>query len=129
NEGPVGSLTPKHGINCFNSRDSSGSACEFGSGTMAPCGSWPKRNGPHQVEAYCDGVVTLLDNGHLQAFLVLHDAISGRTKQTSESSFLIEHAAIAGKLAPAADLYEIEIISGDEGEPVATRALGREGLI
>ena len=83
---------------------------------------------PAPVEAYCDGVVTLLDNGHLQAFLVLHDAISGRTRKTSESSFLIAHEAIAGKLAPAADLYEVEIISGEDGEPAATRALGRQGF-
>ena len=47
---------------------------------------------PHPVEARCEGVVTLIDDGHLQAFLVLRDPVEVETGGSSGLSYLVERA-------------------------------------
>ena len=68
---------------------------------------------PHPVEAHCDGVVTLIDEGHLQAFLLLLDPVEVKTGGSSGLSYLVERAAVNRKLAPVADLCEIETMTED----------------
>ena len=65
---------------------------------------------PHPIEARCEGIVTLMDDGHLQAFLLLSDVVEIKTGGCSGLSYLVERG-VNHKLAPAADLYEIESIS------------------
>ena len=66
---------------------------------------------PHPVEAQCDGVVTLIDQGHLQAFLLLLDPVEVKTGGCSGLSYLVERSAVNRKLAPLADLCEIETVA------------------
>ena len=66
---------------------------------------------PHPIEACCDGVVTLLDGGHLQAFLLLRDVMEVRMGGCSGLSYLTERSLVSGHLAAVADLYEIASIA------------------
>ena len=66
---------------------------------------------PRPIEASCEGIVTLMDDGHLQAFLLLCDAVEIKSGGRSGLSYLVERGVANGKLASAADLYEIESIS------------------
>ena len=63
---------------------------------------------PDPVEGHCEGAVTLIDDGHLQAFLLLRDPINARTRVSSDSRFLVSRAAINCKLAPLADICDVE---------------------
>ena len=66
---------------------------------------------PTLVIAKCEGIVTLIDdNGFLQPFLVLRDALDGETREPSESPYLVERAVANGKLAPVAEIHEIEAV-------------------
>jgi hypothetical protein len=66
---------------------------------------------PHPVEAQCDGAVTLIDEGHLQAFLLLLDPVEVKTGGCSGLSHLVERSAVNRQLAPVADLFEIETVA------------------
>ena len=68
---------------------------------------------PHPIEACCDGVVTLSDAGHLQAFLVLRNVREIKTGGCSGQSYVVQRSGAARILAPVADLYEIATISDD----------------
>lgn len=63
---------------------------------------------PDKIEAHCEGVVTLMVDGFLQAFLVLREPINARTRNRSDSISLADHLAINCKLAPLAELCEVE---------------------
>ena len=63
---------------------------------------------PHPVEALCEGVVTLMDDGKLQAFLLLKDPKEMKTGGCSGLSYLVERPEIRCGLAPIGDLYEVE---------------------
>ena len=65
---------------------------------------------PHPVEAHCEGVVTLIDEGRLQAFLLLRDPAEVRTGGSSGLSYLVERGAINCKLAPLGEISEIEAV-------------------
>jgi hypothetical protein len=67
---------------------------------------------PHPVEGHCDSVVTLIDQGHLQAFLVLRDPAEVKTGGSSGLAYLVERATINCKLAPVAEIYEVEAVPG-----------------
>jgi hypothetical protein len=64
----------------------------------------------HPIEGHCEGIVTMMDHGHLQAFLVLLDPVAVKTGGSSGLSYLVERGAINCKLAPVADLFEIEAV-------------------
>jgi hypothetical protein len=66
---------------------------------------------PHPVEGQCEAVATLIDQGHLQAFLVLRDPAEVRSGGSSGFAYLVERATITCKLAPVAEMYEIETIA------------------
>jgi len=66
---------------------------------------------PALVDAQCEGVITLKDDGFLQAYLVLRDAINVETGGPSDSSYLIERPVANGKLAPVAEIYEVEAVA------------------
>jgi hypothetical protein len=76
---------------------------------------------PHPIEACCDGVITLIDGGHLQAFLVLRNVGEMKTGGCSRLSYLVQRSAVSGSLAPVADLYEIAAISDGENAQKITR--------
>lgn len=63
---------------------------------------------PKPVDAHCEGIVTMIDEGHLQAFLLLRDIVNIRTGEPTESSCLVERSAINASLAPVAEICEIE---------------------
>jgi hypothetical protein len=63
---------------------------------------------PHPVEAFCEGIVTLMDDGKLQAFFLLRDPKEIKTGGSSGLSYLVERQGIHCGLAPVADLYEVE---------------------
>jgi hypothetical protein len=65
---------------------------------------------PHPVEADCEGVVTLVEEGFLQPFLLLRDPVEIKTGGCSGLSYLVERAEITCKLAPVAEIYEIETV-------------------
>jgi len=64
---------------------------------------------PHPVEANCDGVITLMENGFLQAYLLVRDAVEIKMGGCSGLSRVVERGAINCKLASLAEMYEIEI--------------------
>jgi len=66
---------------------------------------------PHPVEANCDGIITLMENGFLQAHLLLRDAVEIKTGGCSGLSHVVERSALNRKLASLAEMYEIEIAS------------------
>jgi len=68
---------------------------------------------PRPVEAYCEGVVTLLDKGHLQAYVLLRDPVEIETGGCSGLGYLKNPGAITCAGAPLADLYEIECLPTD----------------
>ena len=63
---------------------------------------------PDKIEAQCEGVVTLMVDGFLQAFLILRDPINARTREPLDPAYLADHGAINCKLAPLAELCEVE---------------------
>lgn len=63
---------------------------------------------PHPVIAHCEGIVTLIDEGFLQAFLLLRDPVERKTGGSSGLAHLITRSAINCTLAPVADLHQIE---------------------
>ena len=63
---------------------------------------------PDRIEAHCEGTVTLKVDGFLQAFLVLRDPINARTRERADLAYLAKHRAINCKLAPLAELCEVE---------------------
>lgn len=65
---------------------------------------------PHPVTARCVAVVTMIDQGHLQAFLALSDATEFKSGGSSGLAFLVRRGAINCTLAPVADLYAVEIV-------------------
>lgn len=65
---------------------------------------------PAPIKAHCEGIVTLIDDGRLQAFLLLRDPVDARTGEPSQSSFLRQRGALNCTLGPLADLYEIEAL-------------------
>ena len=65
---------------------------------------------PDWIEARCEGTATLIEHGHLQAFMMLRDPINARTRERPASTQLLERGAINCKLAPLAHLYEIEAV-------------------
>jgi hypothetical protein len=67
---------------------------------------------PHAVEGNCEGVATLIDDGYLQAFLVLRDPVEAKTGGSSGLAYLVERATINCKLAPVAEIYEVEAVLG-----------------
>lgn len=68
---------------------------------------------PSPVEGYCEGVVTLLDNGHLQAFLILNVRGQSATTSTDGARDCFRNRAVVnGSLAPLAEIYEIQAIKG-----------------
>jgi hypothetical protein len=66
---------------------------------------------PHPVEARCEGVLTLIEDGRLQAFLVLRDPVEVQTGGSSGLSYLIERGVVTGRLAPVAALFEVETVA------------------
>lgn len=68
-------------------------------------------NWPDPGEGHCEGVITLIDFGHLQAFLLLRDAVNTKTGEQYDSEYLDRRSAINCTLAAVADLYEVESIS------------------
>jgi hypothetical protein len=66
---------------------------------------------PHPVEATCDGVITLMEDGFLQAYLLVRDPVEIKTGGCSGLSYLVERGAINCNLASLAELSEIEIAS------------------
>jgi hypothetical protein len=66
---------------------------------------------PHPVEGHCEGIATMIDDGHLQAFLLLLDPVEVRTGGSSGLSYLVERGAINCTLAPLAELCEIETVA------------------
>ena len=62
-------------------------------------------NWPRPVEARCEGIITLIDDGHLQAFLLLADPAEVKTGGSSGLGYVVEHRAINCTLAPAAEVY------------------------
>jgi hypothetical protein len=67
---------------------------------------------PHPIEAHCEAVATLIDQGNLQAFLVLRDPVEVRTGGSSGLSYLVERSTITCKLAPVGEIYEVEAVLG-----------------
>lgn len=65
---------------------------------------------PDWIEAWCEGTATLLDQSHLQAFLIVQYPINARTREVSTSSSLVDRGAINCKLAPLADLHAVELV-------------------
>lgn len=65
---------------------------------------------PAPIKAHCEGVRTMIDDGHLQAFLLLRDPMNTRSDEPSQSSFLRQRGAINCTLAPLADLHELELL-------------------
>ena len=63
---------------------------------------------PHPVVAHCEGIVSLIDDGNLQPFLLMRDPVERKTGGSSGLSRLITRSAINCTLAPVADLYQIE---------------------
>ncbi|MDP9226597.1 MAG: hypothetical protein M3P18_22705 [Actinomycetota bacterium] len=77
------------------------------------CGSmWllAEEEWPVAIEAHCEGVVTLIDQGHLQGFLLLPD-LNPRTDEFCRFPYLVEQYLVNGLLAPVAEIYEIETIA------------------
>ena len=67
---------------------------------------WPTR-----VDARCEGTITLMNDGFLQAYLVLRDAVNSETGDPSESPYLVKRSAINCTLAPLAEICEVEAIA------------------
>ena len=67
---------------------------------------------PHPVEAHCEGIATLIHLGHLQAFLVVRDLVEVETGGSSGLAYLVNRAMVTFKLAPVADMYEIDVVPG-----------------
>jgi hypothetical protein len=65
---------------------------------------------PHPVETHCEGVVTLIDEGRLQAFLLVQNPVELKAGGSSGLSYLVERGAINCKLAPVGEISEIEEI-------------------
>ena len=63
---------------------------------------------PDKVEAMCHGVATLLKDGLLQAYLILHAPVSASTGQPSASSYLRYRDNENCALALLADIYCVE---------------------
>ena len=66
---------------------------------------------PHPVEAQCDGVLTLIEDGHVQAYLVLRDPVEVKTGGSSGLAHLVERGVAKARLAPVAALSEIETVA------------------
>lgn len=66
---------------------------------------------PRPVEARCEGIITLIDDGHLQPFLLLADPAEVNTGGSSGLGYLVEHRAINCTLAPVAEVYEVEAVA------------------
>src|SRR2546430_8524303 len=49
---------------------------------------------PDPGEGRCEGVITLITYGHLQAFLLFYDAKNARTGEPYESSYFVRRSAI-----------------------------------
>jgi hypothetical protein len=65
---------------------------------------------PDKVDGTCHGVATLLDEGLLQAYLILHAPVSASTRQPSTSSYLQYRDRMNSALAPLADIYWVELL-------------------
>jgi hypothetical protein len=65
--------------------------------------------GPHPIKGDCVGIVTLLDDGHLQPFLLLEHTAEIKTGGMSGECYLQKRCESPYDLAPVADICEIGI--------------------
>ena len=72
-----------------------------------------EQEGPYPVEAYCNGITLLNDDGFLQAYLMVTDVKELPNKDGySPSAYFIKRADCEYLLAPFADLYQVSKVTG-----------------